>query len=325
MSDIGGYRCPLCAWEGAAARITAREMMIGLRTEFEYAVCGECGSLRILSLPEDLSRYYPADYYSFTAPVEYVRNPLKRLAKAAWLRDRLGEFCLLGRLLRNRIATPPFLDWVRRTGIRQTHAILDVGCGSGALLAYLHGFGFKRLTGCDPYLPVDSAPAPGLAIRSCALEQIEGSYDLVIFNHSLEHIPDPESALAHARTLLSPGGWVLVRVPLADSAAYREYGIDWVQFDAPRHLTLFTRTGIAALAARNGLTLGESVDDSTAFQFWGSEQYRRDIPLLSERSWLKSPGQSIFSPAQIDEFTRLAAGLNGEGRGDQACFYLRFA
>lgn len=81
--------------------------------------------------------------------------------------------------------------------------------------------------------------------------------------------------------------------------------------------------GFKRLAAEEGFDVGGVAHDSTAFQFWGSEQYRRDIPLADPRSYFVSPGDSIFTAAQIDEFGKRAEELNARGEGDQAAFYLR--
>ena len=65
------------------------------------------------------------------------------------------------------------------------------------------------------------------------------------------------------------------------------------------------------------------VFDSDEFQFWGSEQYKKDISLKSEKSYSVNPAQSIFSQKQIDQFRKKAVQLNIEARGDQAVFYLK--
>jgi hypothetical protein len=78
-----------------------------------------------------------------------------------------------------------------------------------------------------------------------------------------------------------------------------------------------------ALAERTGFALERVVFDSTAFQFLGSEQYCRDIPLCAETSYYTDPARSIFSAAEVDAFERRARALNLARRGDQAAFYLR--
>ena len=79
--------------------------------------------------------------------------------------------------------------------------------------------------------------------------------------------------------------------------------------------------GVAA--RRTGFEI-ESVEfDSTAFQFWGSEQYRRGIPLEDPRSFKHGIENSVFSEADIAGFERASRELNASRRGDQACFILR--
>ena len=129
----------------------------------------------------------------------------------------------------------------------------------------------------------------------------------------------------HIVRLLKPEGVALVRIPVADSWAWRHYGADWVQLDPPRHLFLHTRRSMDLLAAAAGLKVERVVHDSTAFQFWGSEQYRRGIPLQDPRSYARNPRASAFSAGEIRTFEARAAELNACGEGDQACFYLRRA
>jgi len=77
------------------------------------------------------------------------------------------------------------------------------------------------------------------------------------------------------------------------------------------------------LAQQCGFEVFKTEFDSTAFQFWGSEQYLRDIPLSDKRSYSISPKQSIFSDSDIQTFEARAKLLNTKSQGDQACFYLR--
>src|SRR5690606_13797018 len=164
----------------------------------------------------------------------------------------------------------------------------------------------------------------GLRLLRRGIEEMEGEaeFDLVMLHHSFEHMPDPAETLRHVHRLLKPGRAALVRIPVADSWAWRHYGADWVQLDAPRHLFLHTRRSIALLAARAGLEVERVVHDSTAFQFWGSEQYREGIPLRHARSYARNPSGSAFTAAEIREFEQRAAELNARGEGDQAAFYL---
>ena len=95
-----------------------------------------------------------------------------------------------------------------------------------------------------------------------------------------------------------------------------------MQLDVPRHFFLHTVASIALLAQRSGLRLARTIHDSTAFQFWASEQYRLGVPLFDERSYMVDRSTSLFDPRRIEEYERRARELNATGEGDQACFFL---
>ena len=62
--------------------------------------------------------------------------------------------------------------------------------------------------------------------------------------------------------------------------------------------------------------------DSSALQFWGSEQYRKDIPLEVENSYKVNSRKSMFTPRQIAEFDKQAKELNAADQGDQSAFLI---
>ena len=143
-----------------------------------------------------------------------------------------------------------------------------------------------------------------------------------MLNHVLEHLPEPRAVLAALRERLASEGTLVIRVPIVDSWAARNYGPDWVQIDAPRHLVLPTETGIAEAARVSGLRVWRSFRDGGALQFWGSEQYRRDVPLRDPASWAEAPSMSAFSQDQIDRWDDEAKRLNRRRQGDSAVFVM---
>jgi SAM-dependent methyltransferase len=315
--------CGICGHTEGNQVFTAREMMFGWGDPFDYLECAGCGCLQLLTPPEDPGRYYPTDYYSF-GDAETGGGTLARFVRRKRFEQALGRPSLAGRLLIRARGEPPVPEWLRHAEANLDDALLDVGTGSGHLLLMLRDMGFTRLTGVDPYVDGD-LHYEGASVRKCSLEQVEGAFDLVMFHHSLEHMPDPAGALREAARLTRPGRQVLVRVPVAGKYAWREYGADWVQLDAPRHTHLHAEQSLRLLGEAAGLDLERVVYDSWSLQFWGSEQYRRGIPLRSEGSWLTNPDRSPFTQAEIDRFEERARALNAAGDGDQACFYFRRA
>lgn len=144
-----------------------------------------------------------------------------------------------------------------------------------------------------------------------------------MFNHPLEHMPDQQAALRDAALLIGPQGVVVARIPTVSSYAWRHYQSDWVQLDAPRHFFLHSRESIAEAAAKAGLKVFDVMYDSGEFQFWGSEQCRQGIPLVSDRSYARHRDQAPFTAADINRFRARARELNASGDGDQAAFFMR--
>lgn len=315
--------CRICGSGGGHRTFVAREMMYGRRDEFEYFLCSDCGCLQISEIPGDLADHYPADYYSYSDPGAPRGQGWKRWLKRRRSMERLGRPNLVGRLVGRLLGPAEIPEGLRRAGIGVDSRILDVGCGSGILLVSLQQQGFSDLTGVDPYVPRDSSPRLGVRILKRHLADLGEAFDLLMLHHSFEHVPRPLETLRLLRERMRPSAALLIRIPVFPSQAWGEYGTDWVQLDAPRHLHLFSRRSMEVAAATAGLVVESVVYDSTDFQFWGSEQYRRGIPLHDPRSYARGLEGSPFTEADLAAFRRRAAELNASGRGDQAAFLLR--
>src|SRR4029079_6584811 len=107
--------------------------------------------------------------------------------------------------------------------------------------------------------------------------------------------------------------------------AWRKYGPNWVEFDAPRHLYLHSVQSLKLLAAASGLEVFAVDYDSTAFEFYGSEMYSRNILLTHPESPWINPQSTLFSAAEMENFRNLARRVNEDREGGRAQFFLRMA
>ncbi len=288
--------------------------MFGYRDRFDYFQCSSCKCLQIVEIPPDMSKYYPSHYYSFTPKQRrFKNNPVVRALRR--LQDHYTVFNsgLMGSLV-FALSPNKKLAPLAKIGLSRDSRILDVGCGDGWRLNALREIGFRKVLGIDPYIQNDIRYDNGVRVLKQTINDATGEWDLIMYHHSFEHVPDPVKDLQAVSRLLPSGGRCLIRVPTVSSFAWEEYRENWVQLDAPRHYTLPSIEGMNVLAAKTGFLVQDVVFDSTKDQFQGSELYKRGLPLAS--------GETAFTPCQIKRWKRQARKLNKGNRGDQAAFYL---
>lgn len=315
------YECNICGNTENNAPYVVKERMFGLRHEFVYVKCPACGCLQLTNIPEDITVYYPAAYYSFgNSAAQGARKSLKArfsyyLMRCA-LRHQVGKTNLPGWLARKYKPEyyRDFYAWLHTGLVRFDSRILDVGCGGGELLDTLGDCGFHHLTGVDPYIASDIPLKNGGKIYKKEIFDLEGTYDLIMLHHSFEHMAEPSRVLARLGSLLAENGTLLIRIPVADCYAWRKYGVDWFEIDAPRHFFLHTVKSLGYLAEKNRLAVKKIVYDSEFHQIAISEKYLRGYTFTEEAA--------LFTEKEIKGFKSFSARLNAAADGDRACFYL---
>ncbi len=322
--------CHLCG-DGVHDAFSASEMMLGLRTEHQYEECRSCGSLQIATVPADLHRFYDRGaYYSLQGQEERDSRGTLR----AWLGNRLdraqifsegGLFGVLARRRANPVADR-LRSYLAESPVKSFDArILDVGCGSGALVRELAMHGFRRVEGIDPYM-ADGSSSSKPRLRRANVADLRGEhFDLVMLTHVLEHVEQPLQTLQAIRAVLAPGGVCRIEVPVTDSEARRVYGKHWVELDPPRHLHVPSRNAVRALAEKAGLTVFRSEPAGTGFEFWGSEMYSRGLTLYDRDRGGYREASDVFTPSQLNVFEARALAAAGRGESGRERFYLRLS
>lgn len=127
--------------------------------------------------------------------------------------------------------------------------ILEVGCGGGALLAFLERRGHEAV-GVDILeeavrLAAQAAPSSRVILaRADDLPFADASFDRVVSHHLVEHLDDLPAALREWRRVLRPGGILAICTP---NRLYPSPRI----FEDPGHVHIY-----------DGRELGQAVEEA---------------------------------------------------------------
>jgi 2-polyprenyl-3-methyl-5-hydroxy-6-metoxy-1,4-benzoquinol methylase len=234
---------------------------------FSFVRCVSCGLVQRNPQPvrdEIIARYsavYGNDYLSYELENEAAFLKLQQLA----LRD--AKFDELEKKL-FRAKEPP--------------SLLDAGCATGALLADLRDRGW-RVTGveispCAQYARKERR----LDVRNIPLEENkfpQGSFDVVLASHLIEHINDPASFLPEVNRVLREGGRVFITTPNISGFQARLYGGQWRSaiFD---HLYLFSARTLSKMLKKAGFKIER-------IRTWGG------LAAGLAPAWLKKPADCL--------------------------------
>ena len=132
--------------------------------------------------------------------------------------------------------------------------LLDLGCWTGSLLVAARERGWAGV-GIEPSLwASERARARGVEVLTTSWRDHgmpPSTFRLVVMCDVLEHLVDPGAALEHIKSLLEPGGAILLTLPDAGSITARLLGRRWWSV-LPMHVQYFTRASITELLTRQG-------------------------------------------------------------------------
>jgi ubiquinone/menaquinone biosynthesis C-methylase UbiE len=150
----------------------------------------------------------------------------------------------------------------QRLGLLQGERLLDIGCGTGALLELLarRGDGVE-LAGLDPsaeMLAVARPKLPGeVRLVQGAAEQLpfaDATFDVAVSNSAFHYFERPGEALREMRRVLRPGGHVVITDWCGDNLACRLCD-RWLRWVDPAHSRVYGAAECAAFLAEAGLAL----------------------------------------------------------------------
>jgi SAM-dependent methyltransferase len=245
-----GAACELCGGDRFEELLVAYDRVVARRDDFTYRRCRLCSLVVLVDPPGTLADRYPPDYSPHQA--SHRQDPAPQSAR---------------RRPSRRLISP-------RGGRR----MLDVGCGSGRLLARHRDLGWKA-RGLEPNEhAAQQCREQGLDVETASLSEVslpDAEFDAIWLHHVIEHVPSPLDDLRRIRRALAPGGIVIVVTPNVAGLGFRLYGSCWYAIDAPRHLRLFDARTLAALARRAGFETPTLSTEASARVLASSRHYQR--------------------------------------------------
>ena len=260
--DNGKSRLPLNEIQREQRNRIRKHISIG-KYVFEDISCIVCGSQDFRPLSEK-------DRYGLYLPVAICRNcglvqATPRMPESSYDhfyndghrklyvgKEKPDETYLQGRYLAGK-STFDFLS--QHLEIRNKH-ILEVGCGSGAILKYLHDHG-ARVKGIDlsrEYLEYGREQYK-LDLENINLFDLPEShkFDLIIYSDVLEHILNPKDHLEKIKKLLKQNGILYIKVP-GIKHTRQAYHFDFLKSLQNAHVYYFTSTSLTNLVSSCGFS-----------------------------------------------------------------------
>ncbi len=146
--------------------------------------------------------------------------------------------------------------------------ILDIGASTGTMLQIFKDNGWE-VWGVEPSKSAELAKAKGIKIFQTTFEKAnlpKNYFDVVILNHTLEHMDNPVSILKKVKRLLKKGAIVFIDVPNIGSLSARILGKRWPFILPEEHIFHFTPQTLRKVLQKSGFKVKSWKTQSGLFE-----------------------------------------------------------
>jgi SAM-dependent methyltransferase len=120
--------------------------------------------------------------------------------------------------------------------------LLEIGSGLGHLVGQLEGEFETYAADVNPWALGQSRQAAQRTRHVVAsaeeLSFADGTFDVVIIKHVVEHLPHPERAIAELGRIVTAGGVLILSTPNLSSLLKPWKGGKWIGYQDPTHISL---------------------------------------------------------------------------------------
>ena len=172
-----------------------------------------------------------------------------------------------------------------RRGVR----LLEIGSGLGHLVGQLEGTFATVAADVNHWALVQSKPvAPRTPLNVASAEELpfaDGTFGAIIIKHVVEHLPQPEKAVAELGRIMAPGGTLILATPNLDSLLKPWKGKTWIGYQDPTHIALKPPAEWLALIRGAGFRVRRVFADG----FW-DVPYISVVPKMLQKLIFGAPG-----------------------------------
>lgn len=132
--------------------------------------------------------------------------------------------------------------------------ILDIGAATGILLSVFKGNGWE-VWGVEPSGSSEVIRERGFKVLKSQFEKTllrKNYFDVVVLNHTLEHLKNPTKVLKRVKTILKKNGIVYIDVPNFESLSSRLYRQKWPYLLLEEHVHHFTPNTLEKIFKKSG-------------------------------------------------------------------------
>lgn len=288
-NQLVAVACPLCDYQGemrSVKRLADPDEhcekygdIYGDRTTSEWKICGQCGFVHQNQRPSiaALNAFYANGEYHQCPdiPVQWY-NVSKYLKFAEWYYREKVAFAL------------------DRIDVKQGR-VFDLGFGHGGILKMLELEGWTTF-GVEPDETLFQFATETLNLQNVRPaifdENFDGAadVDLVVSNHTMEHVADLDSVMKGIKKIVRPGAYMLTVIP----TYYRNRSPLSRRWMNASHYSMFNHRSLGQLSAKYGF-------EPVAHTYRGWRKEIDDLWYLARYTGnTASPSQFYENPEEVD-------------------------
>ncbi len=251
----------------------------------EEPIPDQCPNLHTLNRNNDI----PVLISDPLAIQELIEHKTAEIGRADWYTESqsnqaIGPFRHHLRRRRKFVETV-LKGYLNDEGLERASSLLDLGCGDGENLQWLRKY-------ADRIYASDYNSIRMTRVTSCAEEQVyladitnypalDNSFEIIFFNHVLEHIPDHVQAISEVARITQPGGIVVLGIPnegaLFGKLAYKFQPSSRKTTD---HVHFYTMHEILGLCELTDLKVQETKYLGYGIPHWSLDSHIRKFRIL---------------------------------------------